>query len=224
MPQDALNPRALWDRTGCPSESSHRRKPARRYRVRQRSAGRGRRLLLQLVRASAFGDRLRRIPVKHGEERVDTARPITTERQDFGCYGHGNPTIPEVSAIVGRMQTGIFDSLKESAHRQHPSPARVAAVGMMRLLWSNDILRVDSSDSQSPTHSLSTASLENLENVKGAARWPHGSSLESPYLDAAAQNHQTRNLRLWLTRFWNCLNYSRSMRLSGTPSDTTIAL
>ena len=39
-------------------------------------------------------------------------------------------------------------------------------------------------------------------------------------LDAAGKNHSTRNSRLWLKRSWNCLNYSRNMRLSGTPSNT----
>ena len=90
-----------------------------------------------------------------GEEHVDTARAITAERQDFGCYGHGKPyPIPDASAIVGRMQTGIFDSLKESAHRQHPSPGE---------MWSNDILRAYSSASRSPALSPSSAAcLENL--------------------------------------------------------------
>ena len=102
--------------------------------------------------------------------------------------------IGEVSAIVGRMQTGIFDSLKESSHRQHPSPL-----------------------------SKYRQSREPKER-EGSSKMVPRLLAGSPYLDAAAQNHSTRNLRLWLKRFWNCLNYSRSMRLSGTPSDTTIVL
>ena len=101
---------------------------------------------------------------------------------------------PQVSAIVGRMQTGIFDSLKESSHRQHPSPL-----------------------------SKYRQSREPKER-EGSSKMVPRLLAGSPYLDAAAQNHSTRNLRLWLKRFWNCLNYSRSMRLSGTPSDTTIVL
>ena len=89
------------------------------------------------------------------------------------------------------------------------------------LLWSNDILRVDSSTvGPSP---VSARSLENLKNVKGVT-WSHGPPMERPCLEMGAKNHSTVNLRLLLKRSWNRLSYSRSMRLSGTPRTTTNVL
>ena len=53
-----------------------------------------------------------------------------------------------------------------------PSPAKVAAVGMMRLLWSNEFRDIDSSNSvDAPLPS--PGSVENLKNVKGVT-WSHG--------------------------------------------------
>jgi hypothetical protein len=70
---------------------------------------------------------------------------------------------------------------------------------------SNDILRVDSSNSLSPAR-LSPRSLENLKNVKGVT-CSHGPSMESPCLEAEAKNHSSPNLRLLLKRSWNHLSY-----------------
>ena len=53
-----------------------------------------------------------------GEEHVDTTRTITTERPGFGCYGHEAYPIGEASAIVGPMQTGIFDSFGSAVVRE----------------------------------------------------------------------------------------------------------
>jgi len=92
-----------------------------------------------------------------------------------------------------------------------------------RLLWSNDLLRVDCSNSLSAAPRLSPRSLENLKNVKGVT-WPHGPSMESPCLEAEAKNHSSPSLRLLLKRFWNRLSYLRSTHLSGTPSNTTNVL
>src|SRR3974377_663944 len=53
-------------------------------------------------------------------------------------------------------------------------------------------------------------------------RWTHGPPMKRHCLKAKAKNHSTCNLRLWRKRSWDCLSYSKTMRLSGLPSDTTM--
>ena len=112
--------------------------------------------------------------------------------------------------------------LNQQLDSDRPSPAKVAAVGMMRLLWSNEFRDIDSSNSvDAPLPS--PGSVENLKNVKGVT-WSHGPSMERPCLEVGAKNYSTRNLKLLQKRSWNCLSYSRSMRPPGTPSNSTNVL